>query len=291
MTKDRLAALKAAQGDDDDEDEPFAMEIPEGYMSEFFQEVEEVREQVEGIQAKVDRIRKIHSDLLTSPFEAEKKRREREDIMQEIKRNCNKVRMKLKTMEHKIEEDERVDNGSADLRIKKSQHSMLFRKFVDVMNDYNGALTDYSDRAKKRLKDQLIDTGKEVTDNEVEDLLSKGTTSAYTSDIIVDAKINKEMLQEIESRHEDLMKLENSIRELHDMFMDMAMLIENQGEMIDRIEYHVEHAKDYVARATEDMRKAKAYQDKARKKKLMMLGCGIVVASVLIFSLLGTFGL
>ena len=46
--------------------------------------------------------------------------------------------------------------------------------------------------------------------------------------IIVDAKINKEMLQEIESRHEDLMKLENSIRELHDMFMDMAMLIENQ---------------------------------------------------------------
>jgi hypothetical protein len=38
-----------------------------------------------------------------------------------------------------------------------------------------------------------------------------------------------------------------------------------QGEMIDRIEYHVEHAKDYVARATEDMRKAKAYQDKARK--------------------------
>ena len=95
------------------------------------------------------------------------------------------------------------------------------------------------------------------------------------------------MLQEIESRHEDLMKLENSIRELHDMFMDMAMLIENQvcwviyistrlfwfafyvfivfqGEMIDRIEYHVEHAKDYVARATLDMRKARAIQGRAR---------------------------
>ncbi len=30
-----------------------------------------MREQVEGIQEKVDRIKKIHSDLLTSPFEAE----------------------------------------------------------------------------------------------------------------------------------------------------------------------------------------------------------------------------
>ncbi len=28
-----------AQGDEDDEDEPFAMDIPEGYMNEFFQEV------------------------------------------------------------------------------------------------------------------------------------------------------------------------------------------------------------------------------------------------------------
>jgi hypothetical protein len=86
------------------------------------------------------------------------KRKEREEIMQEIKRNCNKVRMKLKGIERKIEDEERVDNGSADLRIKKSQHSMLFRKFVDVMNDYNGALTDYSDRSKKRLKDQLNDS-------------------------------------------------------------------------------------------------------------------------------------
>ena len=40
------------------------------------------------------------------------------------------------------------------------------------------------------------------------------------------------------------MKLETSIWELHDMFMDMAMLIDSQGEMIDRIEYHVEHAVD-----------------------------------------------
>lgn len=31
------------------------------------------------------------------------------------------------------------------------------------------------------------------------------------------------------------MKLEKSIKDLHDMFVDMAMLVENQGDMIDRI--------------------------------------------------------
>ncbi len=29
-------------------------------------------------------------------------------------------------------------------------------------------------------------------------------------------------------------KLEQSIKELHEMFMDIAMLIENQGEMVNR---------------------------------------------------------
>lgn len=43
----------------------------------------------------------------------------------------------------------------------------------------------------------------------------------------------KQTLADIEARHADIIKLENSIRELHDMFMDMAMLVENQ------VRYHI----------------------------------------------------
>ena len=42
----------------------------------------------------------------------------------------------------------------------------------------------------------------------------------------------KKTLADIEARHEDIMKLENSIRELHDMFMDMAMLVESQVSLL-----------------------------------------------------------
>lgn len=38
-----------------------------------------------------------------------------------------------------------------------------------------------------------------------------------------------------------------------------------QGEMIDRVEYHVEHAMDYVQAATRDTTQALVYQSKARK--------------------------
>lgn len=36
------------------------------------------------------------------------------------------------------------------------------------------------------------------------------------------------MLADIEARHTDILKLEQSITELHSMFMDMAILVENQ---------------------------------------------------------------
>ncbi|ENN79159.1 hypothetical protein YQE_04345, partial [Dendroctonus ponderosae] len=95
----------------------------------------------------------------------------------------------------------------------------------------------------------------------------KGTYSILQ--IIMETQQAKQTLADIEARHADIIKLENSIRELHDMFMDMAMLVENQGEMIDRIEFHVEHAVDYVQTATQDTKKALRYQSRARRGELV----------------------
>ena len=46
--------------------------------------------------------------------------------------------------------------------------------------------------------------------------------------IITETQQARQSLKDIEARHYDIMKLESSIRELHEMFMDMAMLVESQ---------------------------------------------------------------
>ena len=50
-----------------------------------------------------------------------------------------------------MEQDEQVNKASADLRIRKTQHSTLSRKFVEVMAEYNRTQTDYRERCKNRL--------------------------------------------------------------------------------------------------------------------------------------------
>ena len=59
----------------------------------------------------------------------------------------------------------------------------------------------------------------------------EGSSGRHLSlQIIMETQQARQTLADIEARHADIMKLENSIRELHDMFMDMAMLVENQVE-------------------------------------------------------------
>ncbi|KAF6106519.1 syntaxin 3 [Phyllostomus discolor] len=130
-------------------------------------------------------------------------------------------------MERHIEEDE--VRSSADLRIRKSQHSVLSRKFVEVMTKYNEAQVDFRERSKGRIQRQLEITGKKTTDEELEEMLESGNPAIFTSGII-DSQISKQALSEIEGRHKDIVRLESSIKELHDMFMDIAMLVENQPD-------------------------------------------------------------
>jgi t-SNARE complex subunit (syntaxin) len=42
----------------------------------------------------------------------------------------------------------------------------------------------------------------------------------------------KQSLADIEARHGDIIKLEKSIKELHDMFIDMAALVQTQVEFV-----------------------------------------------------------
>lgn len=52
--------------------------------------------------------------------------------------------------------------------------------------------------------------------------------STVTVQILIDAKATRQALNEIESRHDEILKLERSIRDLHEMFQYLAMEVEAQ---------------------------------------------------------------
>lgn len=291
MTKDRLQALKTAKSYEDEESEEALLDATGNkYMEEFFEQIEEICGSIDVIANNVEEVKKKHSAILSNPVNDQKTKEELEELMAQIKKSANKVRNKLKVIEQQLEQDESA-GSSADIRIRRTQHNTLSRKFVEVMTDYNKIQTDYRERCKGRIQRQLDIAGKQVDSEQLEEMIESNNPAIFTQGIITDTQQAKQTLADIEARHNDIIKLENSIRELHDMFMDMAMLVESQGEMVDRIEFNVEHAKEFVDRAVADTKKAVQYQSKARRKKIIMLICLVIVAVVLISTIGGYFGL
>ncbi|KAF8566871.1 hypothetical protein P879_04025 [Paragonimus westermani] len=300
MTKDLIGALRAAQPEDANElpDASLQLDGPQ-YMNDFFAQVEEIRNLIERVQALVEDVKNKHSDVLSSPNQDESMpnrlnsfillatKAQLEEAMAEIKMIAHKVRAKLKQMEMNIEYDENSDKSSADLRIRKTQYSTISRNFIEVMTDYNKAQVAFRDACKNRIKRQMEIAERKISNEELEDMLESGNPAIFTQEIMTDTQQAKQSLADIEARHQDIMKLEKSIKELHDMFMDMAMLVESQGEMIDRIEYNVEQAVDYIESAKADTKKAVKYQSSARKKMIIIGICVAILICIIVGTIVG----
>ena len=63
-------------------------------------------------------------------------------------------------------------------------------------------------------------------------------------------------LADVQAKHDEIVQLEKDIQELHNLIVDLAMLVEAQGEQLDSIEEHVGSAKEYMTLAVDELRVA-----------------------------------
>uniref|UniRef100_A0A3P8WIB8 Syntaxin 2 n=1 Tax=Cynoglossus semilaevis TaxID=244447 RepID=A0A3P8WIB8_CYNSE len=173
-----------------------------------------------------------------------------------------------------------VDRPNGQSRRTSDHYTVLSRRFVEVMTQYNETQVSFRERSKRRIQRQLEITGRVTTDEELEAMLESGNPTIFTSDIISDSLITRQAVDEIESRHQDIIRLETSIRELHAMFMDMAMLVETQGDMVNNIETNVSNAAEYIVRAKEETKKAVRYQKKSRRKYIILAFALLILVAV-----------
>jgi t-SNARE complex subunit (syntaxin) len=86
----------------------------------------------------------------------------------------------------------------------------------------------------------------------------------------------------VQDKYADVLRLEQSVAELHQMFLDLALLVEQQGEMLDQIEFQVRTAANYVEQGNQEVVKALKSQKSARKKKCCLLFVGITIILIIV---------
>ncbi|XP_034050008.1 syntaxin-4 isoform X1 [Thalassophryne amazonica] len=255
----------------------------------FFKKVHEIHEGLQSLKKMVSDLENKQKTVLGVALPEESMKKELQTLRDEIKTVASQIHRKLKSIEPKKGEDD-GKYISINIRMQRTQHGVLSKEFVELMGHCNNIQAQYRDRNVERIQRQLKITGTNVTDEELDVMLESGQTDVFTQNILIDAKATRQALNEIESRRDEILKLERSIRDLHDMFQYLAMEVEAQGEIVDRIEANIKQSTDYVDKAKQETGKAVTYQQKARKKKIWIAVCLAILILIIVIALISVFG-
>nr|AAI52679.1 Zgc:56272 [Danio rerio] len=246
----------------------------------FFKKVQEIREGLETLKRKVSELENKQKTVLGVALPEDSMKKELQSLREDIKGMASQIQKKLKSLEpKKLEVEEKYI--PVNVRMRRTQHGVLSREFLELMGRCNTIQAQYRDRNVERIKRQLKITGNSVSDDELETMLESGQTNVFTQNILNDAKATRQALNEIESRHDEIIKLERSIKELHDMFQYLAMEVEAQGEMVDRIESNIKMSHDYVEKAVAETEAAVKTSKKVQKKKIYIAVCLAVLLLII----------
>ncbi|CAF2709507.1 unnamed protein product [Rotaria sp. Silwood2] len=251
----------------------------EAAVTDFLYEIDLIRSNIDKIDELIEEVKRIHVEMLEAMANP-KLGQELDDKKEQIKKLSYDVSTKLKKMEQAKESRDEHDKTNAQWRIKESQIFVLTRRLRDTMVAYNQETIAHRDRCKKIIVRELEISGNRKTTDELEDILDSDFPGTFNVSILVDTQKAKQSLDAIEARHRDIIKLETCIKELHSMFQDLAMLVANQGEMIDSIEHNVSKAADYVEDAKQNVNIAHIYAKKSAKKKVCIFI--ILITSILL---------
>lgn len=182
-------------------------------------------------------------------------------IAKEIKIQAEHINRALGDLAKEVKKSE-VENGPSSVvsRILQSQYAAMFRHFQQSMFLYNETIASKQEKCKTFIVRQLEVAGKEVSEEEVNDMLQHGKWEVFNESLLTETSITKAQLSEIEQRHRELMSLENQVKDLRDLFIQISLLVEEQGERINNIEVMVTSTKDYVINTKEKFGLAVKYK-------------------------------
>ncbi|CAH2249430.1 syntaxin-11 [Pelobates cultripes] len=234
-----------------------------------YKEIQHIRTENHLMTVDVRRLGKQTTRFLTSMRRLSSIKRDSNSIAKDIKLRGEGIHRKLQSLKAFSEDAEnKFGESSVIARVSKSQYMTLTRSFQQAMVEYNEAEMVQRENCKIRIQRQLEIMGKDISGNQIEDMMEQGKWDVFSENLLSDVKVARSALNEIETRHKELLKLETRIKEVHDLFLQMALLVEEQAETLNVVELNMEKVKDYVATAKAQVRQAVEYKKKNPCRKI-----------------------
>ncbi|XP_072313752.1 syntaxin-11a [Eucyclogobius newberryi] len=241
----------------------------EDVMEGIYKEAQAMRKEMLLLKMDVKRLGKQNTRFLTSVRRFSSIKRDSNALGRDIKARGEAIYKRLELLGKSSKElEEQHGPTSAVVRMVRSQYVSLTREFHEAMSEYNEAEMVQRENCKTRIQRQAEIVGKDVTGGQIDEMMETGKWNVFSDNLLLEGKSTRSALNEIESRHKELLELEGRIRDIHELFLQMALLVEEQGCMLNNIEATVCATEHYVDNAKVKIGKAVKYKKNNPCKKL-----------------------
>ncbi|KAI3879668.1 hypothetical protein MKX03_011994 [Papaver bracteatum] len=257
-------------------------------FSDFLAEAEKVKEEMSLIREILGTIQEAHEEsksLHKSDALKAVRHRINTDILNVLKK-AKIIRSRIEDLDRATVANRRLSGYAAGTPLDRARTSVtngLRQKLKELMMEFQDLrqkiMSEHKDTVGRRYftvtgeypEEEVIE--KIISNNGGEDFLQKAVQEHGKGKVL-------ETVVEIKDRHEAAKEIEKSLLELHQVFLDMAVMVEAQGDQIDNIEHHVTNAAQYVKDGSKELHHAKGYQRSSRK--CMCIGLVLLLILILI---------
>ncbi|XP_020663364.3 syntaxin-3-like [Pogona vitticeps] len=270
--KDRLEELKNRVNEESDYwevdetlsfDNPVFKEDEGNAMDKVFQEISALSSSLDKLEEFSENVdRKQHQVLCCTTEESIcEEKKELCKIKEAFTREAKTLQPKLNSIQESLARDDR--QGLALHRIRHSQLCVLINRYREIVTCHYAKETQYVEKLKEQIRRQTELAGLSLQEEDLKRLVDSPVAPRIVGQDL-DVLKAKQHLALAQVRHQQLLDLEAQIGELHSLFLHMEVLVAEQGETINNIEYNVLHTLDYISQSNEEVKKALKYERQSR---------------------------
>jgi syntaxin 1B/2/3 len=235
------------------------------FMKEFHDRVKEINALLSKVRAAVKDLADVQEDALqaTTPEKKTQASEKLNNIQVETQNNIDGATKILEQLSHRpdVEEKDKVRE------IRENMRKHLLQKHRNLACDFSKACQECQNALTERQVREIRMVLPEESEAEIKERINKGENlsvvvaqkMAGTHHMLID-EINR-----IQEQHQDILRLARSVNHVAQMMNEMAVLVDEQGQMLDNIVLNVRKAKANTAKAEVELKATRVYQVKNQK--------------------------
>ena len=254
-------------------------------MKEFQTLISEAQEHIKSIEKEIGNLisikTRVHEAVGKEEIEVTNKI---SVIVNNVNNSKNKMDTIIKNLKSDLDQGKEKDEYDTDLRLKKNLFDAMIKKYLHTMQRFHDEENEVKNNKEKKLVRQAeIALGQDLDEQERKEVIENPQMVQQIYEDRLKQPAHQKLInavKDLEERHQDIKRLAKSLQDLHKMIIQLNLLVQYQGEMIDNIVDNVNKAKDHIIKGEKAVVDSRNNMQKKRKMKCIIMF--IVVGALLI---------